>query len=157
MELTSKIIMDTLIDRERGKWNDTTMPMIHVHNATESFLNTAFKDIQKISKKSKSRGLSCQFVIDKKLALPPFMNNKRKFVVRLWEGMGRIMVHVGDDVKGDAGNYVSMIGPEEGEQHPGMQGIDWNTDCAVYVLWYVTDRWWELKEKFVESKTISIA
>ena len=165
MKLTTAIITDTLIERELGKWRFETMDMIHVHNATENFLATAFKDIQKISAKSKTRGVVCNFSIVEKLELPPFLENNRNFVIRLWEGMGRIMVHVGtteDGIKESySGNtdekFVSMVGPDEGNQQPGMQGINWDTDVAVFVLWYITDRWWDLKTKFVSTKNLSIA
>ena len=153
MKTTTTKFTDLLIERERKKWSPKMMDMIHIHNAVDSFVNKTFKDIQKRNSKAKTRGMSFEFEI-KDMETPKDVTGK-KFVVRTWEGMGRIVIHVGE-VGGKEG-YISMVGPESGNQHPGMQGINWDTNTAAFVLWYIENNWYEFKNNFVEKESIQFA
>lgn len=154
MKTTTTKFTDLLIRRERKEWSPKMMDMIHTHNAVDSFINTTFKDIQKRNAKAKTRGMSFEFEIND-IEVPKDVAGK-KFAVRTWEGMGRIVIHVGEVGEPGEENYISMVGPEEGDQHPGMQGINWDTNTAAFVLWYIEDRWYSFKNKFVDKDTIQI-
>jgi len=154
MEFTTSIMTDAVINMERGKWTPDIQAIVNVNNALQRFLSVAWRDIQANNSKSKTRGMVCSFEIPEKYEIPKEFGENRKFVIRTWEGMGRIVVHVGVAGQGDQ-NFVSAVGAETGDKGAGLQGIWWDSDQAIYILWLVTEHWWDLKTKFVESKTVS--
>lgn len=168
MQIATRNIHDQILpDYMDKKWTPEVQALTNVWNACESFSNAVYRDIQKKNATIKERGMSYSFTIDDKYELPPFLNGNRKFVIRTWCGMGRIMVHIGEDVNPETDSYVSMVGAEEEPDMVkalekgkftgcGTQGMNWDSDAVVFVLHYIVKHWWEMKDKLIPSKTVSM-
>lgn len=142
--MTTSEMIDISIANERtlnvgGIRTDAMRIVTNLSNACSVFSDKSFKDIRKLHKKAKTRGVSAEY---------------KGIKILTWCGMGRIVVTVknmADD------STITLVGGEsDKDSMAGFHGIDCEPNVALDMLELLTRNWFAIYDDRYEEKITTL-